>query len=132
VTSEHNLKVGEVITHITCDAAPKSGFYAVKEKQSFDWPLCTACVALELDGANIASARVCAGAVAPIPWQLPNVEAALKGVSLDDDAGLRKACAVSIEGAKPMSENGYKLKLLPVAVRRAVLIAAGRKTEVDA
>jgi xanthine dehydrogenase YagS FAD-binding subunit len=97
--SEHNLKPGEVVTHITCDAAARSGFYAIKEKQSFDWP---------------------------------SVDAALKGVSLDDDAALRTACAKAIEGAKPMTENGYKLKLLPVAIRRAVLAAAGRKTEVDA
>ena len=132
VTSEHNLKPGEVITHITCDAAPKSGFYAVKEKQSFDWPLVAASVSLQLDGAKITAARVCAGAVAPVPWMLPGVEAALKGVSVDDDAGLRAACAKATEGAKPMSQNAYKLKLLPVAVRRAVLVAAGRKTEVDA
>lgn len=132
VQSEHNLKPGEVITHITCDSAPKSGFYAVKEKQSFDWPLVAASVSLQLDGAKIVAARVCAGAVAPVPWMLPKVESALKGVSVDDDVGLRKACAVAADGAKPMSANGYKLKLLPVAVRRAVLVAAGRKTEVDA
>lgn len=132
VKSENNLKPGEIITHLTCDAAPKSGFYAIKEKQSFDWPLVAASVSLQLDGAKITSARVCAGAVAPVPWLLPGVEAALQGVSLDDDAALRAACAKAIDGAKPMTENGYKLKLLPVAVRRAVLAAAGRKTEVDA
>lgn len=134
IRSENNLKVGEVVTHITCESAPKSGFYAVKEKQSFDWPLVTAYVSLELDGAKIKSARVFAGAVAPVPWALPKVEAALKGVAVDNDGALRKACAVAVEGAKAMSDNGYKLKLLPVAVRRAVLIAAGRpeKTEVAA
>jgi xanthine dehydrogenase YagS FAD-binding subunit len=132
VKSEHNLKPGEVITYITCERAPTSGFCAIKEKQSFDWPLAAASVVLQLDGSKIVSARVCAGAVAPVPWRLPKVDEALKGVSLDDDAALRKACAVSIEGAKPMSENAYKLKLLPVAVRRAILVAAGRKTEVDA
>jgi xanthine dehydrogenase YagS FAD-binding subunit len=132
VKSEHNLKPGEVVTHITCGTAQKSGFYAIKEKQSFDWPMATGYAVLELDGDVIKSAKICAGAVAPIPWQLPNVAAALKGVSVSDDAALRKACAVAAEGAKPMSENGYKVKLLPVAVRRAVLIAAGKKTEVDA
>lgn len=132
VRSEHNLQPGEVVTHITCDAAPHSGFYSIKEKQSFDWPLVTAAVVLDLDGTTIKAARVCAGAVAPTPWPLPNVEAALKGVNVADDAALKKACAVATQGAKPMSENGYKLRLLPVAVRRAILIAAGRKTEVDA
>lgn len=132
IKTENRLKPGEVITHISCGAATKSGFYAIKEKQSFDWPLVAASVSLQLDGAKITSARVCAGAVAPVPWVLPGVEGALKGVSLDDDDSMRAACAKAIDGAKPMTENAYKLKLLPVAVRRAVLAAAGRKTEVDA
>lgn len=132
VKDEHNLKPGEVITHITCAAAPRSGFYAIKEKQSFDWPIAAACAAVELDGDTIKSARICAAAVAPIPWMLPNVADALKGVSLNDDAKLRAACALASDGAKPMTDNAYKVKLLPVAVRRAVLIAAGRKATEEA
>ena len=132
VRTESELQPGEVITHITAEARPQSGFCALKEKQSFDWPMVAASVAIELDGSTIKSARVCAGAVAPIPWDLPSVAAALKGVNLDDDAALRKACAGAAAGAKPMTDNAYKVRLLPVAVRRAVLAAAGRKTEVDA
>jgi xanthine dehydrogenase YagS FAD-binding subunit len=131
VRSEHTLEPGEIVTHITAEPRVHSGFYAIKEKQSFDWPLVAACVALEMDGATIRSAAVCAGAVAPVPWPLPRVEAAFKGVSLDDDAALRRACAAAVDGAKPMTDNAYKLRLLPVAVRRATLIAAGRRTEVD-
>jgi xanthine dehydrogenase YagS FAD-binding subunit len=129
LTSEHNLEPGEVITHISVPAHPVSGFYAIKEKQSFDWPLAMAAVALELDGDVIRSARVCAGAVAPVPWRLKNVEQALAGARLNDDAALRKACAIATDGAKAMADNGYKLTLLPVAVRRAVLRAAGRLDE---
>jgi len=132
IRDEHNLAPGEIITHITCESAPRSGFYAIKEKQSFDWPLVAASVVLQLDGAKITAARVCAGAVAPVPWPLPKVEAALKGMSIDDEAALKRACALATEGAQPMSENAYKLKLLPVAVRRAVLIAAGRPAEEEA
>jgi xanthine dehydrogenase YagS FAD-binding subunit len=126
VRSEHNLKPGEIITHITVTPAPKSGFYAVKEKQSFDWPLVFAAAAFEMKGTTISSARICAGAVAPIPWSLPAVEKALAGVSVDDDAALRAACAKASDGAAPMSQNSYKVRLLPVAVHRAVLRAAGR------
>lgn len=129
VKDEHTLQPGEIVTHITCKATAKSGFYAVKEKQSFDWPLVLACVALELDGDTIKSARVCAGAVAPVPWMLPKVGEAFAGLKIGDEAGLRKAAAVSIEGAKPMRDNAYKLKLLPVAIRRAVLVAAGKDPE---
>jgi xanthine dehydrogenase YagS FAD-binding subunit len=129
VKSEHNLEPGEVVTHITCGSAPRSGFYAIKEKQSFDWPLVAAAVALTLDGGVVKSARVCAGAVAPVPWRLANVEEALKGVTLADQIALKLACERAAEGARPMTQNAYKTKLLPVAVRRAVLRAAGMLQE---
>jgi len=127
--SEHNLEPGEIVTHITFAAAPASGFYAVKEKQSFDWPLVAAAAALELDGDTIRTARLCAGAVAPVPWPLPKVAEALQGVRITDDAALTRACALSANGATAMSGNAYKVQLLPVALKRAVLRAAGRLPE---
>jgi xanthine dehydrogenase YagS FAD-binding subunit len=132
VRSEHNLEPGEVVTHLTLSPKPKSGFYAVKEKASFDWPLVAAAVALALDGDKIRMARVCAAAVAPVPWPLPAVEQALVGVDVGDEAALTKACALASQGAKPMSQNSYKTTLLPVAVRRAVLRAAGKLPEAEA
>ncbi len=126
ITSEHNLESGELVTHITCAARPKSGFAAIKEKQSFDWPLVMAAVALQLDDSVIAGAHVCMGAVAPVPMMLSQVSEALVGVDINNDVGIRKACELATAGAKPMSENGYKVKLLPVAVYRAVMRAAGR------
>lgn len=121
--SEHNLEAHDVVTHIEYSAAPASGFHAIKHKQSFDWPLVMAAVALDLDGDVIRAARVCAGAVAPIPWRLPAVEAALKGVRVRDGSAIDKACAASRDGARPLSQNGYKLHLLPVALRRALMEA---------
>ena len=61
-----------------------------------------------------------------MPWPLPKVAERLRGVSVDDEAGLTAACAGAADGARPMRDNAYKTKLLPVAVRRAVRIAAGR------
>lgn len=129
IRSEHNLEAAEVATAISFERAPRSGFYAVKEKQSFDWPLVAAAVSLELSGTRIESARVCAGAVAPVPWPLPAVERRLAGTDVDDTQAVRDACLLAIDGAKPMSQNRYKLRLLPVAVHRAVLKAAGRQEE---
>jgi xanthine dehydrogenase YagS FAD-binding subunit len=129
VGSEHNLEKAEVVTAIALEPAPTSGFYSIKEKQSFDWPLVMAAVALEMAGETITAARVCAGAVAPVPWRLPKVEEALKGVSIADAAALKKAVAGAAEGAKPMTDNAYKVKLLPVAVHRALLKAIGRNPE---
>ncbi len=131
ILSEHNLQPGEVVTRIDADAQPTSGFWTIKAKASFDWPLAFAAAALTIDGGRIKSARVCAGAVAPVPWVLPKVEAALVGLEIGDEAGITKAAALSIDGAKPMRDNAYKLKLLPVAVKRAVLRATGRDVARD-
>lgn len=127
ILDEANLEPAEVVTHITLSPSPQSGFYAVKEKQSFDWPLVMAAVTLEVDGRRIERARVCGGAVAPVPWPLPRVERALRGVRVDDDDAIARACAEAGAGARPMSDNAYKVQLLPVAVTRAVARALGRK-----
>jgi xanthine dehydrogenase YagS FAD-binding subunit len=124
---EHDLGRNEVVTHVTVRPARTSGFYAIKEKQSFDWPLVMAAAAVELDGDEIVAARVCAGAVAPVPWPLPAVERALVGVNVENLAALQAACAIAGDGARPMSDNHYKVRLLPVAVERAVRRAAGRE-----
>jgi xanthine dehydrogenase YagS FAD-binding subunit len=127
--SEHDLEPDAVITHLSLEPAPHSGFDAVKEKQSFDWPLVMSAVALEMTGSRIERARVCVGAVAPVPWPLPDVEAALRGVDVDDEDALHRACGLAARGARPLSDNAYKLDLLPVSIRRAVLRAAGRNVE---
>lgn len=123
----HVLRKGEIVTQLTINAAPRSGFYSIKEKQSFDWPLVMAGVSFDLDGDTIANARVVAGAVAPLPRPLPNVARALERVNVEDDRRLREVCGRSSEGARPLSDNAYKLKLLPVAIHRAILKAAGRE-----
>lgn len=130
VTSEHSLKQGEVVTHLVCRVRAMSGFFAVKEKQSFDWPTAFACVAIDTQGSSITSASVFAGAVAPMPWRLGSVEVALKGIDLADvqasDAAIAAAAAKAGEGAVPMRDNGYKVKQLATCVHRAVLLSLGR------
>lgn len=129
VSSEHTLQAGEVVTHVVVRPSPRSGFYVAKHKQSFDWPMAFAVAGLEMEGSTIRSARVVAGAVAPIPWMLPQVERALAGVAVVDDDALRRACALAGDGAVPMAQNAYKVALLPVVVRRAILRAAGLDPE---
>ncbi|MBL1219160.1 MAG: hypothetical protein D8M59_16910 [Planctomycetes bacterium] len=125
--SEHTLGPDEIAVGISYRAAPHSAHYEVREKQSFDWPLVMASVALDMrdDGRTIAAARVCAGGVAPIPWRMPQVERALAGINVKDTQRVRQACDLAIRGAQPMSNNAYKLRILPVAVSRAVRLAVG-------
>ncbi len=127
ILSEHELQPGEVITHLTFAPEAMSGFHAVKAKQSFDWPCAFACVSVRVEAGTIREAKACAGAVAPVPWMLPRVADALRGVKVDDDAAIAKAASLAAEGATPMRDNGHKVALLVASVRRATLRALGRE-----
>ena len=98
--------------------------YEVRQKAAFDWPLAVAAVALKLDGSNVQAARVVLGYGAPTPWLSSEGEAALKGQSISDETA-QKAAAAALGSAKPLSGNAYKVQLARVAVKRAILKAAG-------
>ena len=70
----------------------------------------------------IHDARIVMGAVAPIPWRVPDAESALKG-GLLDIARAKATAEVALNGAQPMSDNAYKVTIAKVMVRRAILRA---------
>jgi xanthine dehydrogenase YagS FAD-binding subunit len=122
------LAPNEILTHVTLPApgSVKSATYEVRFKQSHDWPLASASVALTLNGQTIRTARVVMGAVAPMPWRSQAAEAALAGKPLSEETAMSAADA-AIQGAKPMTENAYKVQLARTAVKRAILRAGGMK-----
>ena len=63
------------------------------------------------------------GHVAPIPWQAKEAEKELTGKSINESAAA-SAAEAALNRAKPLSQNGYKVKLAKVAVKRALLAAA--------
>jgi xanthine dehydrogenase YagS FAD-binding subunit len=125
---EHVLAPNEVVTQVS--VAPAAGVasasYEVRHKQSYDWPLTQAVVAFKLDGGKARDVKVVLGHVAPTPLVSEAAAKELEGKAVTEataTAAGRAAC----EGAKPLSLNGYKVKLLEVAVKRAALTAAGAK-----
>jgi xanthine dehydrogenase YagS FAD-binding subunit len=129
IFGETVLAPNELLTHVTLPPArgARSATYEVRFKQSHDWPLAAASVALTVSGQTIKSARVVLGAVAPVPWRSPAAEAALAGKPLTEETAMAAADA-AITGAKPMSGNAYKVRIARTAVKRAVMRAAGMKT----
>jgi xanthine dehydrogenase YagS FAD-binding subunit len=67
---------------------------------------------------------VALGHVAPTPWPSPQAEAALKSQAANEDTA-KKAADAALANAKPLSQNAYKVQLARVAVKRAILKAAG-------
>jgi xanthine dehydrogenase YagS FAD-binding subunit len=80
-------------------------------------------VALKLDVKKVASAQVVLGHVAPTPWRATGAEKALAGKTISE-ATADAAAKAAAEGAKPLSQNGYKVRLVQTAVKRAILRAA--------
>jgi xanthine dehydrogenase YagS FAD-binding subunit len=125
---ENVLIAGEVMTEVMLPSPPAGarGIYLeAREKQSFDWPLVSVAAIVVVDHAQVVrSARIVMGAVAPIPWRVPHAEQVLEGSRVNRELAVRAADAALI-GAAPLSENGYKVQIARVLVRRAILRAAG-------
>jgi xanthine dehydrogenase YagS FAD-binding subunit len=120
------LEPNELLTHVILPRTPnlKSAHYEVKFKQSHDWPIAMASVALSMSGNTIQSARVVLGAVAPVPWRSTAAEAVLKGKPLNE-ATAAEAAEAAVKNAKPMTQNAYKIQVARTALQRAILKAGG-------
>ena len=125
---EIDLKPDEILTEILVPPAAevRNATYEVRQKQTLDWPLATASVALTMKGTAVATARVVLGHVAPVPWRAGAAEKALAG-RVPGTTIAEKAAQAAVADATPLSGNAYKVQLARVAVKRALLEAAGRK-----
>ncbi|MGH9709368.1 MAG: FAD binding domain-containing protein, partial [Candidatus Acidiferrales bacterium] len=123
---EHALKPNEIVTEITIPAASRgmrSATYEVRHKEGMDWPYAAAAVALKMRGDTVESARVVLGHVAPKPWPAEEASKWLEGKTINEE-NAAKAGDAAAQGATPLSRNGYKVQLVRVSVKRALLAAA--------
>jgi xanthine dehydrogenase YagS FAD-binding subunit len=122
---ENAREAGEILTAITLPAPTglRSVYASVKEKAAFDWPLVSCAAVLRVEGGVVREARIVLGAVAPVPLRSPGAEQALLGRRLDD-ASTAAAGNAAAAPAQPLSDNGYKVELLKILLRRALLSLA--------
>jgi xanthine dehydrogenase YagS FAD-binding subunit len=120
---EHSIRPNEILTEVSIPGEVRewrNATYEVREKEALDWPLATASVALKMQGGKITAARVVLGHVAPIPWRCKAAEETLQGTSLTEATAVA-AGEAAVRDAKPLSQNGYKIRLARVAVKRALV-----------
>jgi xanthine dehydrogenase YagS FAD-binding subunit len=124
---EHTLRPGALITAIEVPVVPearRSGYLKVRDRESFEFALVSAAVALDIAGGAVRAARVAVGGVGTVPWRLPAVEQAVVGRAVTP--GLwRDAASHAVDGAKPLSENGFKVELVKRTVERQLAAVAG-------
>jgi xanthine dehydrogenase YagS FAD-binding subunit len=124
---EHDLKPNEIVAEILVPRPGKNtvvAHYEIRQKAAFDWPLAVAAVALTMDSKAVRSARIVMGSVAPVPWLSTEAQQALEGKEVSGDVA-KAAADAALQNAKALSHNGYKIQIARVAVKRAILKAAG-------
>ncbi|WSQ06716.1 xanthine dehydrogenase family protein subunit M [Streptomyces sp. NBC_01231] len=126
---EQAIRKGELITAVEIPALPqplRSGYLKVRDRQSYEFALTSAAVALHIRDGAIREAKVAAGGVGTVPWKLPEVERALIG-RRPSDALWTAAAEKAADGARPLTHNRFKVALLRRTVERQLRIVGGTK-----
>jgi xanthine dehydrogenase YagS FAD-binding subunit len=106
--------------------ARASHYLKVRDRESYEFALVSAAVAVAVEGRRIRLARLAMGGVAHKPWRLTAAETAVRGASLDDIEALKSAIAASFTDARPLAHNGFKVALAQRVVLRALQTAGAR------
>ncbi|WGD56096.1 xanthine dehydrogenase family protein subunit M [Bradyrhizobium sp. CB1650] len=124
---EHALLPGELIIEVRVPGGPNSRrarYLKVRDRASYEFALVSAAAALDVADGVIREARLAVGGVGTRPWRLRAVEAALIGKAPGRQV-FQAAARLSLEGARPLSGNHYKLELLPRTIVRAFEMTGG-------
>jgi xanthine dehydrogenase YagS FAD-binding subunit len=102
---------------------PRSVYLKVRDRQSYEFALASAAVAIDIRDGVVGDVRIALGGVATVPWRARQAEALLKGQPLDDGLMIRAAEAAFAD-AKARTNNAFKIALGKRVVARALHQAA--------
>jgi xanthine dehydrogenase YagS FAD-binding subunit len=120
---ETSLAPGELITGFSVPAGPwtrRSLYLKVRDRESYEFALASAAVALDLQGGVVHEARVGLGGVATKPWRSHEAEAALRGRPFSESAA-QQAAEAAFARAVTHQDNRFKPELGRRTLVRALL-----------
>jgi xanthine dehydrogenase YagS FAD-binding subunit len=123
---ETTLMPGELITAFMVPPAhwaQRSLYLKIRDRESYEFALASAAVALDLDNGTTREVRIALGGVSALPWRARQAEAMLKGKRLDDDT-INAAADKAFESARPRTHNAFKVELGKRTLSRALRQAA--------
>ncbi len=122
---ETTLAPGDLITGFSIPAGPhtrRSLYLKVRDRESYEFALASAAVALDLDGDTVRSVRIGLGGPVAVPWRAREAEAMLTGKPLTEAHALAAARA-TFAAAKPRQHNAFRIPLGQQTLVRALLQA---------
>jgi xanthine dehydrogenase YagS FAD-binding subunit len=117
------LQPGELIMFIDVPAGPwtvRSHYVKVRDRQSYQFALTSAAVALHMDGDTVLEARIALGGVATVPWRARESEQILRGKVLDENLAT-KAAGAAFADARTHAHNAFKVPIGEQTLIRALL-----------
>jgi xanthine dehydrogenase YagS FAD-binding subunit len=119
------LEPGDLITHVTLPAPmpeSKSLYLKLRDRASYEFALASAAVILKAENDRISYARVALGGVGTKPWRSKEAEHALTGATVSESS-FRNAAEAALQGARPQSQNGFKIELAKRCLAHALKLA---------
>jgi xanthine dehydrogenase YagS FAD-binding subunit len=119
------LEPGDLITHVTLPAPmpeSKSLYLKLRDRASYEFALASAAVILKAENDRISYARVALGGVGTKPWRSKEAEQALTGATVSESS-FRNAAEAALQGARPQSQNGFKIELAKRCLAHALKLA---------
>ena len=108
---ETTLSPGELISAFVIEGRwPRSLYLKVRDRQSYEFALASAAIALNVQDGVIRDARIALGGVATVPWRAREVEVLLKDQKFDD-ALARRVAEAAFAAATPRKNNAFKIEL---------------------
>ncbi len=110
---ENVLEPGDLITHVTMPARPaaeRSVYLKLRDRVSYEFALVSTAAAVVLSDGRVASVRFALGGVGTRPWRVPGAEQTLIGQA-PTEQNFRRAADLALAGARPQSQNGFKVEL---------------------
>jgi xanthine dehydrogenase YagS FAD-binding subunit len=121
---ETTLAPGELISAFLIEGRwPRSLYFKVRDRQSYEFALASAAVALDVQEGFVRDARVALGGVATVPWRAREVEILLKDQKFDETLA-RRVAEAAFAAAVPRRHNAFKIELGQRVVARALQQAA--------
>lgn len=124
---ENVLQPGDLITAVELPALPfaaHSTYIKVRDRQSYEFALVSAAVALDVSGGTVRAARIALGGVGTKPWRAKEAEQALMGKRATTDS-YKAAADVALRDAKPNKYNAFKPELCKRTIVQALETLGG-------
>ena len=122
-TKENILKQGEIIEEIIIPepaAGSKSEYIKFKEREVWDFAVVSVGAVLKKSGNKIKSGNVAFGGVAPVPWQIDELNKKLKGQSIKEE-DLADFSKLFFKDSVALEKNGYKIPLVRNLLKRILI-----------